>query len=111
MSYQANIRTVSKIKYHPNKYFNYNWDAIGDLLTENCENSIICDDTGLSMRWEIYKEDLSNLIQQLEKRNQEEAIGDRSVSYVIKIFKRWLEIQEENKANLDNPDYIIIDWF
>lgn len=111
MSFNANIRIVSKIKHHYQSYFNHDWDTIGDLLTENCESSFICDETGLSTRWEIYKEDLINLIKQLEKRNPKEEIGDISVSYIIKIFKRWLEIQEENKANLDNPDYIIIDWY
>lgn len=111
MSFSANIRIISKIKHHPAQYFDYNWEKIGHLLTENCENSFICNETGLSTKWEIYKEDLINLITQLEKRNSEEAIGDKKVSYVIKIFKRWLEIQEENKQNLDNPDYIIIDWY
>lgn len=111
MSFTANIRTTSHIKHHHDNFFNYNWDAIGYFLNNKCEESYLSDDAGLMYKWEISIKDLNQVIKYLETRNPEDIIGSITVSSIIETFKRWLELQEKNKANLDNPDYIIIDWF
>lgn len=112
MSYKIYQRTTSKIRYDKG-LFSYEQDKLADLLDKYCTDHYIRDDSNcLKETWEISTVNIKQVIQGLKNdyKSDDIVFTDWTQQKLIDTFERWINVNEKNKANLDYPELIILDW-